>query len=323
MQIRRNSQSIHIQTPAKVNLFLDVLGKRDDGFHELQTLLCPISLFDTLIVQAAPEPTITLELTLPPAANAGNVPAWDIPADERNLVIRAVRQLQQKLGIQGGCRIQLQKAIPAAAGLGGGSSDAAAAIVGSLAVWGCWDRGVAMEVAASLGSDIPFFLGDRHGIGLAIGTGRGEKCQQLTCRPAIDMLVTHPDVGCPTARVYELYQTSRGQAPKTSPGDFGKIVHACEDGQLQKIGAGMFNALQFASSHFTDWIDKQLRFLNDCGCNHGLMSGSGSSCFGLLESPQSEQRARAMLPHVGLSRLYSVRAWYGSSIEQQLGLTQL
>ena len=183
MIIQRTPTGLLIAAPAKVNLFLEVLGRRSDGYHEVQTLLCPISLFDRLNFEVTEQSQIEFHLHLPAAgqrpqpssALAQPDPAWDIPSDAGNLVVRAVRRVQQALGTTRGCRIDLYKSIPAAAGLGGGSSDTAAAIVASLVAWQGWNRELAQQIAAEIGSDVPFFLGAAAGIGLALATGRGEQ----------------------------------------------------------------------------------------------------------------------------------------------------
>ncbi len=327
MIIQRTSTAIHISAPAKVNLFLEVLGKRTDGFHEVRTLLCPIGLFDQFHLEPTPHSdSIDLQVLLPPGADSTES-AWNIPSDQRNLVHRAVRCVQQMLAHRRpaaagktqslslcGCRIQLHKAIPATAGLGGGSSDAAAAVVASLLTWSHWDRQLAQDICAEIGSDVSFFLGGIDGFGLALASGRGEHCQWLSNRPQLEFCITHPPVGCSTQQVYQSYVKPAVKR------DTDKIVAACESGELKKIGAELFNALQLSASMQTDWIDRQLQLFSANGFSNTLMSGSGSSCFGLVD-PDFCDRAlqlRDQAQQMGLLRVYAVRAWYGDSIEQQL-----
>lgn len=324
MIIQRTATGLQIAAPAKINLFLNVLGRRSDGYHEVQTLLCPISLFDQLSFEVTEQSDIEFQLILPRAtvdqtatattamAASGSDPAWDIPADSSNLVVQAVRRVQQALGTTLGCRIQLRKAIPAAAGLGGGSSDTAAAIVASLASWQGWNRSLAVQIAAEIGSDVPFFLGSTEGIGLALATGRGERCQTLSAQPKLDVLITHPPVGCSTREVYRncaVYGKEQG---------FQEIVAACETGQLKKIGAQLFNTLQLPAAELTDWIGRQLSLLAEVGAPYALMSGSGSSCFALVDEPQCAERLHRVAPAWGIDRVYAVQSWYAESVEQQL-----
>lgn len=322
MIIQRTASGLHIAAPAKINLFLNVLRPRSDGYHEVQTLLCPISLFDQLSFEVTQRSDIEFQLLLPhaPAGHAATTtgtrppadPAWDIPADSSNLVVQAVRRVQQALGTTRGCRIQLRKTIPAAAGLGGGSSDSAAAIVASLVSWQGWDRNLALQIAAEIGSDVPFFLGNSQGMGLALATGRGEHCQPLAAQPALDVLVTHPPVGCSTREVY------RNCAVYGEAQDFQKIVDACETGQFKKIGAQLSNTLQLPASGLTEWIARQLSLFADIGAEYALMSGSGSSCFALVDDPQCAERLHHAAPAWGIDRVYAVQSCYGKSIEQQL-----
>ncbi len=315
MIIQRTADKIIVLAPAKVNLFLEVLGKRSDGYHEVQTVLCPISLFDRLSFEATEGGEVDFQLRLPDALSTNPLqrddPAWNIPSDQRNLAVRGVRQVQQALGTRRGCRIELTKSIPAAAGLGGGSSDTAAAVVASLLGWDKWNRSLAHDICASIGSDIPFFLGDEQQIGLALATGRGEKCLQIAAQPPLEMLVTHPPIGCSTQQVYLNYVNT---AKKHS---FSEIVAACETGEPKKIGAELFNALQFPASGLTDWIDRQLKLFATCGAPLAAMSGSGSSCFALSSDSNCEARVRHAAAECGLLRVYSAKAWYGDSIEHQ------
>jgi 4-diphosphocytidyl-2-C-methyl-D-erythritol kinase len=315
MIIERLPHAVRILAPAKVNLFLEVMGKRPDGYHEIETVLCPISLFDTLTFEVTDEPEICFELQLPADANgpaAEEDVAWSIPTDHSNLAVRALQHIQRQLGARRGCRLKLEKQIPAAAGLGGGSSDTAAAVVASLIAWDRWDRQLATQVCASIGSDVPFFLGDLTGIGMATAIGRGEQCQQIQAQPELSLIVTHPPIGCSTKLIYDNFSR---MGPVRH---FGEIVSACETGQFQKIGARLFNALQSPASRVTEWIDRQLNLFASCGAEHSLMTGSGSSCFALVNGPQIERKIKASAAAIGLRRVFSVEAWYGDSIEQQL-----
>lgn len=318
MRVDCSETRIDIYAPAKLNLFLEILGRREDGFHEIETVMCPISLCDRLTVELiASGPDIDLDVILPePSSSAEKSPedaAWQVPANASNLVVKAARAVQAALGTQLGCRIRLEKRIPSGAGLGGGSSDAAAMIVACLQLWNKWDRRLATKVAASLGSDIPFFLGNEERVGMALGTGRGEQCALLSMEPALDFLVLHPPQGCPTGEIYAGYR--RGADPRSS----NEIIRACETGQFQKIGAELFNALQSAASRLNPWIDIQLALLKESGSKYSLMTGSGSSCFALLSGEERLGELNEKANAAEIDRVYSVTTWYAPSIEQQLG----
>ncbi|GAB5404955.1 MAG: 4-(cytidine 5'-diphospho)-2-C-methyl-D-erythritol kinase [Aureliella sp.] len=337
MRISREGRRVVVRTPAKVNLFLEVLRRRDDGFHDISTVMCPISLCDTLALELTDTPKLDLLLDLPSdldppsdalrpssdsvvAVSNGDT-AWDIPADDRNLVLQGLAQLRQRTGFKGGARVELTKRIPASAGLGGGSSNAAGAIVALLVAMGQWDRTLATETAKSLGSDIPFFLGNERFCGLAVAEGRGEQCKSIDGEPDLRFVVTHPPKGCSTAEIYGGLQADYLRNHHT-PHTHGFLVAACQSGELEKIGAGLFNALQSTAVKRNPWIERQLDILNECGGPYRLMSGSGSSCFAVLVGEQDDsevhRRVVAKAHNIGIRRVYSASAFYSPSIEQQI-----
>lgn len=312
MLIRKlNSNSIQIETPAKVNLFLDVLGRRPDGYHEISTVMCPISLFDEIEVARRDDSRIELKVSLPTAESSD--PAWKIPVDEHNLCYRAARLVCQHTDDSKGFDIWLKKKIPSSAGLGGGSGNAAAVVVACLVLQAQWNWEKASELCAQLGSDVNFFLGTKAGIGLIHATGRGEIVQALESQPALRLWLLHPPEGCSTQSVYSKV-TSFSNLKKTQ--DF---LASCQTGQEPKIGASMFNALQLPATQVCAWINKQLELLADCGCNYRQMSGSGSSCFGFAPGKSvSFEQLVLQAKRIGINRVYEVDAWYGQSIDRQL-----
>ncbi|QDV24822.1 4-(cytidine 5'-diphospho)-2-C-methyl-D-erythritol kinase [Aureliella helgolandensis] len=319
MLIQCSGSTIEIFAPAKVNLFLEVLGRREDGFHEIETVMCPISLYDRLLLEPTQSKAIALAVHHPseaPESSEVSDPAWNIPSDHRNLVVRAVEEVQLHLGTTQGAKITLHKQIPAAAGLGGGSSDAAAAVVASLLAWGQWDRSLAYAICAKLGSDIPFFLGDACRCGLALATGRGERCEFLPYQPSLNLLITHPPQGCDTAAIYAHYAAQQTLS-QTAPASSSQMLTACAKGDQEMIGAALSNALQSSAVCLNGWIDRQLDLFRNCQVQYGLMSGSGSSCFALIDDRLQQQtlreRALKLVP-----RVYSATACYHASVEQQL-----
>lgn len=318
---------VTVRAPAKLNLFLEVLGKRDDGFHEIETLMCPISLCDEVSVSRTETNDLRLSVEVADGHEHKNAasrksseeatdPAWQIPVGPNNLVLRAVELLRARLGTSHGAHIRLHKRIPAAAGMGGGSSDAAAVVVACLALWNNWDRQLATSVCSELGSDIPFFLGDEDHIGLAVGRGRGEQMTMLDATPELNFIVMHPPAGCSTKEIYGNFQKL------AKPRSVEKIISACKTGQNQKIGAALFNALQSSASRSSKWIETQIKLLSDSGFEFVLMTGSGSSCFALLPlSNASTSSVEEVVEHatrIGIDRVYSCSSWYTESIEQQL-----
>lgn len=304
-------RNIQIDSPAKLNFVLEVLGKRADGFHDISSIIGPITLWDQLELTLTDRPVVELELSVPPAGSSDDQ-AWQIPNDEGNLVVKAAQLVRDVLGVSTGCQIRLQKNIPAAAGLGGGSGNAAAVLVGCLVLWASWDRDLAGQLVQQLGSDVPFFLGTQEGFGMCLVGGRGETTDLIHHRPVLAFWLTHPTTGCSTRAVYErvVHYGSHGKIPE--------FMAACETGQESKIGAALFNALQLPASELNPWIGVQLRLLRENGCPYQLMTGSGSSCFGLVPADGHVSVLRRQAKGVGIPRVYQTAAWYGNSIEEQL-----
>lgn len=315
MLIYKKDGLVRVSAPAKLNLFLEVLGKRPDGFHEIESVMCPISLCDTLELHATVEPDLHLEIELPiEETPVENDPAWDIPADDGNLVLKAVRRLKELMGVEQGCRIRLKKAIPAAAGMGGGSSDAAAAIVAAMQAWGSWDRQLATQICSDLGSDLNIFLGDESRIGLMLAQGRGEKCKILEVAPKLNFIVTHPPEGCSTSAVYANWHDSGSKS------DACKVIKACGSSNLDAIGLSLYNALESSAREITPWIDRQLNLFRQFDLPYNAMTGSGSSCFALAPESYTMSNMRQAAKVAGLSRVYAVKSWIQPSIEEQMGL---
>ena len=203
----RGSVEVVLRTSAKVNLALEVLGKRGDGYHEIATVLQAVDLSDRLKLETAD--TLSLHTDDP-----------DLPTDDGNLVMRAARLLQKAAGIEAGARIQLAKRIPVAAGLGGGSSDAAATLWGLSRLWRLgWPKARLQELAVELGMDVPFFLGS----GRAVARGRGERLAALPGGGGYALVLVNPRVPLSTREVYgrvpagwRAEPTLRGRSPDTT-----------------------------------------------------------------------------------------------------------
>lgn len=252
-----------LMPPAKVNLFLDVLGKRVDGYHDIATLLVPVSLYDTLELQ--PTTDGELRLTCEPDV---------VPAGPSNLVWKATEALQRAFGVARGARMRLTKRIPHEAGLGGGSSDAAAAIAGLNAVWGLNRRvDELLPVAAEVGSDVPGFL-----VGPAWCTGRGEVVSPAAGSGPIHLVIVKPPVGCPTGEVYRRVRVAG------SPADPQPMREAFARGDAPAVATALHNALQPAAFDLQPLVRKVYARLTDCNPLGVLLSGSGASVFAVCRS---------------------------------------
>ena len=334
MLIHRNSVGHIIHTPAKINLFFEITGQRDDGFHEVETLMTPISLYDTLEVRPNTDGTIRLRCCLTSAKTPEEVrqPETEkrssrtetrtsnevLPSDESNLVVRAVALLRERAHVHAGVDIELTKRIPIAAGLGGGSSDAAAALVAANRLWMLqWSRDRLAEVAAELGSDVPFFLYGKA----AVCRGRGEIIEPVDETLSCPVVVLRPPVGLPTAEVFAAYRSrkwsdnrSRKQSDNRSKNrsdekrqDLAPLLQAFRQGQLELVAKSLFNRLQPVAAELCPWIDRMAEGMEqEEGVGH-LMSGSGSCYFGLFPNMEQARQAADRLEHEQLGSAYVVQ----------------
>jgi 4-diphosphocytidyl-2-C-methyl-D-erythritol kinase len=256
-----SGDAVLVQAPAKVNLFLEVLGKRTDGYHEIASLMVTVGLYDRLVFRD--EPAGSLVLTC-------DDPALSTGPD--NLVVRAAELLRRHTGCQQGARIELHKRIPMAAGLAGGSSDAAATLAGLNRLWrlGLADSKLA-ALGAEIGSDVAFFFAAPA----AWCTGRGEVVTPVNLGRPLHLLLACPDVGLATADVY------RGVKVPTQPEDGDAIRRAVAVGDVQEIGRRLHNRLQPAAEALSPEVGDLLAQLAAARPTGQLMTGSGSCVFAL------------------------------------------
>ena len=300
MQVHRDSVEIVVQTPAKLNLFFEVLAKRTDGYHEIETLMCPIDLYDTLYFREETSERIELECQWGSSADGhGGFGFEDVPRGPGNLVFRAVDLVRRRTGVTRGARLRLVKRIPSAAGLGGGSSDAAAALVAANLGWnlGLGPDALA-RLAAELGSDVPFFLAG----GPAVCRGRGERIEPVAGLGALDFVVVRPPEGLSTAAVYGVCR------PAEQPRPLAPLVDALRQGDIEQAGRLLLNRLQPAAEELSPWIVRLRRCFaaEDC-LGHG-MSGSGTAYFGLCHHARHARRMARRLRANGLGCVVAVRS---------------
>ncbi len=276
---------VRIPAFAKVNLRLDILGKRADGFHELRTIFQTISLHDELKLRTSRNRGITLTIEGNPSLGAE-------PA-EKNLVYRAVEALRRELKIGAGVEIELKKTIPAGRGLGGGSSDAAAALLGYLRL--IKKRLPAerlMETAASLGADVPFFL---YG-GRALGLNKGDAIYPLPDIPKKHILVVSPkDIHVPTPEAYR-WLKAKDLATLTKLGVDPKLWEFCALCWSEQ-GSGLSNDFERPVFRRHARLDQIKRALLQRGAAEASLAGSGSAVFGVFPSPAMARRAAVGFPH--------------------------
>jgi len=265
---------LRLQAPAKLNLYLRVLGKRPDGYHELETVFERIDLADELTF----EPADTVRLTC-------NDPS--LLCGEDNLILRAARLLQTATGTKRGAAIHLIKRIPTAAGLGGGSSDAATTLLALNRLWNLDLQPQHLtELAAQLGADVPFFLLETS---FALGKGRGDACQPLAA-PSVELahVLVVPAVRLSTT---EVFSTAEFNLTAKTPSST-MVAHALSNGSLSELAQGLWNDLEPEAIRRCPIISVIQSRLRERGCLGVRLSGSGPSVFGLC---RDEAHARDIM----------------------------
>jgi len=271
------SRALTLRPSAKINLTLRVGALLPNGFHDVQTIMQAIDLSDTLTFTPKTGPFV-----LTTASSA-------VPADETNLVWRAARALWRLSGHGGAPRdavVTLEKAIPVAAGLGGGSADAAAALIGLNRIWDLRvPRPELVRLAAGLGSDVPyFFVG-----GAAIGTGRGDEVYPLSDVPGLGVIVIKPSFGVATADAYQWLDEDRAAGVVSDGAAAGQIQVGWPAGPLALV-----NDLQAPVSRRHAEVAAMIEACLEAGAMASAMTGSGSAVFGVFSPKTAARAARAL-----------------------------
>jgi 4-diphosphocytidyl-2-C-methyl-D-erythritol kinase len=275
------------KSPCKVNLLLNILGKRPDGFHELETVMQPVNLFDEIYFNRGGN---AIQLTCDEPT---------LPVDSKNLVHRAAVDFLSAAKISDGVKIRLEKKIPLAAGLGGGSGNAATTLLALNELFDQPLSGVKLrELAAVLGSDVPFFLQNKP----ALATGRGEKIQPLEPFPALRgraFLLIHPGFGISTPWAYQ----NVARFPAVLNGQAGrakKLISKLQTGDLRAASAEFYSSLEAPALVKFPVLALYQEFLRENGALAALMSGSGSTTFAITENiPSGESLAEKLKSKFG------------------------
>ncbi|MCL4205671.1 MAG: 4-(cytidine 5'-diphospho)-2-C-methyl-D-erythritol kinase [Pirellulaceae bacterium] len=327
MQIRHHDALIEIQTPAKVNLFLEVLRRREDGFHEIETLMVPVDLVDTLRCSVQPDGRLDVacrwtrgcQATAHSSRDQAS-PVWDdLPEGDGNLVYRALERLRNAAGTPLGLNVEILKRIPVSAGLGGASSDAAAALTAANRLWRLdWPRERLSEVAAAVGSDVPFFLENAA----AVCRGRGEVLERVDGFAGWWLVIVRPPAGLSTADVYRncspacaAKSPASGEASaglghagndrsSVGPRSVVKICDAAARGDVAAAARQLFNRLQPAAEQQSPWIGRLRAAFERADCLGHQMSGSGSSYFGICRHAGHARRLAGRLRSAGLGAVF-------------------
>lgn len=272
-----------VQCPAKVNLFLEITGKRPDGYHTLTTLFAKINLYDVLDLTADMTGKIRLE-----------VEGSDLPAGEDNLVYRAAAAFFKAFRIGQGVKIVLTKRIPMGAGLGGGSSDAAGTLSGLAKLFDIKltgrNRLKLHRLAARLGADVPFFLRPEP---FCIGKGIGDKLKPVRIAKSLPyMILVYPEVHISTPEAYKNLPKRRRADVLTRLSQLDRLVRSLQRGRpVEEWGGLLFNRLEEAQVPGMAQVEQARRILVQLGAQGVRMSGSGSSVFGFVSSHAEAERS--------------------------------
>lgn len=267
--------------PAKVNLFLEVLAKRRDGYHELETLMVAVDLYDTLVFQE--EPSGEIQFHCDDAT---------VPRGSENLVVRSALAIRQAVSRQNlGASIWLQKRIPTRAGLGGGSSDAAATLWALNELWHIgWPVDQLAQLGAQIGSDVPFFFHTP----MAVGRGRGERVEPVPLAQRIHLVLVCPPEGVSTREVFERLPVPRRHR------SIEPLVRGLEKGNVRTLEERLFNRLESTARQLCPSIAPRHEALQATKLAGPLVTGSGSGMFGLARSRsvaiQAAMRLRERFP---------------------------
>lgn len=263
---------LEIKAYAKINLGLDVVRRLENGYHEVKMVMQTVGIYDVLTFEKAAEGIVI------------TTDSGELPTDESNLIYKAARLMKERYGVAGGVRIHLQKNIPIAAGMAGGSTDAAATLKGMMELFGL---GVSpqelMEIGVKIGADVPYCVMG----GTALAEGIGEKLTALTPAPECIVLVAKPDINVSTKFVYE-HLDAAGVAKHP---DIDGMVEAIARGSLQGILDRMENVLESVTIPAHPIINTIKSRMKELGAANSLMSGSGPTVFGIFTDKKQAENA--------------------------------
>lgn len=276
--------SIRLKARAKINLGLDVLGKREDGYHEVRMVMQTIGIYDRLILTKIPEEEIRITSNL----------AF-LPVNENNLIYKAIKLLKDEYHFLGGISVDLNKFIPVAAGMAGGSTDAASTMFGVNRLFGLnLSMGKMMELGVRLGADVPYCVMR----GTALAEGIGEKLTRITPVPHMWILIAKPQINVSTRLVYE--QLDMGGIQKHP--DIDGIIRAIEAQDVVRIAQSMGNVLENVTVPLYPVIETIKQDMLSHGAINAMMSGSGPTVFGIFPDEQTTLACQAFLKKKGDAR---------------------
>lgn len=291
------TDTLQLKAYAKINLGLDVVRKREDGYHEVRMIMQTVKLFDKLTFRVLEEDAIRLKTNL-----------GFLPADENNLVYKAVKLLKDTYHVTKGMEIDLFKCIPVAAGMAGGSTDCAAALVGASRLFGLsLDRQELMELGVKLGADVPYCVLR----GTALSEGIGEVLTPLPPIPDCSILIAKPPISVSTKFVYE-HLDAKGLSEHP---DIDGMVDAIKSGSLSGITSRMENVLETVTIPAYPVIEEIKDCMKEQGAMNALMSGSGPTVFGIFEDERQALSTKRLIQEKELANQVYVVKPFNQNIE--------
>lgn len=285
---------MRLKALAKINLGLDVLRRKEDGYHEVKMIMQTIHLHDQIHLRKIEEPEIRVRTNL-----------YYLPNNENNLAYKAAKLLMDEFHLPGGISIHLKKVIPVAAGMAGGSSDAAAVLFGMNKMYGLK---LSMEElkkrGVTLGADVPYCIMR----GTALAEGIGEKLTRLPAMPKCHILIAKPPISVSTKFVYENLHANDLKPEDHPPVD--AQIAALEEGNLEKLVENMGNVLERVTVPEYPVIDELKKLMKEHGALGAMMSGSGPTVFGIFKSYAQAKKASEAIEKAGLSKQIYLTAPY-------------
>ena len=277
-------ESIRLKARAKINLGLDVIGRRENGYHDVRMVMQTVGLYDRIIMTRIPEEEIRIK------TNIGF-----LPVNENNLVYKAIMLMKSKYKLDGGIEVDLNKFIPVAAGMAGGSSDAASALFGMNRLYELnLPMGELMNIGVDIGADVPYCIMR----GTALAEGIGEKLTRLPDMPFCHILIAKPPVNVSTKLVYENLDSTQ---IKSHP-DIDGIIEAIKLKNVALVASRMGNVLESVTVPLYPVIDSIKRDMIEHGAINAMMSGSGPTVFGIFPDEQSMIACQQFLRQKGEAR---------------------
>lgn len=277
-------RQIELKALAKINLGLDVLGRRENGYHDVRMVMQSIYLYDDVKLERKTAPGIELSSNL-----------YFLPTGDGNIAYKAAQMLMDEFGIEDGVEITLNKHIPVAAGMAGGSSNAAAVLFGMNRLFGLkLSKKDLMERGVKLGADVPYCVIR----GTVLAEGIGEKLKALPSMPKCTVLIAKPPISVSTKVVYEALDSSE----ITIHPDIDGLIDALERGSLKGVASCMGNVLEDVTIPMYPVIAEIKRAMKESGALNAMMSGSGPTVFGLFENKMAARYAQSRIRELGLAR---------------------